>query len=253
MKIGIIGSGNIAFHLAKKMDETGYQVKEIYSRNHEKAQELAELVNAKALKNIQEFSGKLLLFFCVPDDVIAHLSQQISERGIHVHCSGATDVSSLQSGRKGVFYPLHSFSKSKEVLFEKIHILIEGSDVEVINELETMAMRFLSGNSIIDSTQRLKLHLAAVFASNFSNLMIDYAQEILEKEGMSPKILLPLVEESVEKLTSLSAFEAQTGPAIRKDFKTIEKHQSILKSYPEDYQNIYKILSDQIIKRHGEL
>lgn len=166
-----------------------------------------------------------------------------------VHTSGSTDINVLDSkNRKGVFYPLQTFTKNKSVDFSQIPICIETevpSDFEII---EKLAKSVSNSVYLINGNQRKALHVSAVFVCNFANHLFTIGNTICVENNIPFEILQPLIKETAEKIQSLSPSEAQTGPAIRNDQKTIEKHIDFLTN--ENQKEIYKILTKSI--QNGE-
>ena len=151
--------------------------------------------------------------------------------------------------RKGVFYPLQSFSKEKEINFKEVPFCLETAhklDFELLKKIATL----LGSNSYnINSEQRKKLHVAAVFVNNFVNHLYYLGNEICDENNIPFEILKPLIKETSNKIIDLQPFDAQTGPAIRKDSKTINKHLELLN---ENQQKIYSILTKSIIETYGK-
>ncbi|MGC6285347.1 MAG: Rossmann-like and DUF2520 domain-containing protein [Polaribacter sp.] len=230
ISILVIGNGNVAFHLVKQfksIDEI--DCTQISSRN------IGFLPSAD------------VAIVAVSDDAIAEVSSQI-DTNLVVHTSGGSHINSLKNLKnKGVFYPLQSFSKSKEVDFSEIPICLEAESDSDYDLLEKVANLISNKVYRIDSKQREIIHVSAVFANNFSNHMFTIADEICESYGITFEILHPLINETVKKLSDLSPKEAQTGPAIRNDQKTIKKHLLLL---PEKYQLMYKLLTESIQNGH---
>lgn len=255
MKIAIIGSGNVAWHLAQALDKSGNKITEIYSRNIANAKKLcSKLYDAHPTDSLDFAASQATVFIIsVPDNAISEVAQQayFPENAIVVHTSGTLAMSQLEAANTnqiGVFYPLQTFTKSKPVDFKTIPICIEASDTKTEKTLEKLAFSICENVCFYDSEDRKKLHLAAVFACNFTNFMLIKAKTILENEDLSFDVLKPLIRETIEKALELGPENAQTGPAIRKDTKTIQKHLDILNQQPE-IQKIYQLISEQIMKQ----
>ena len=147
----------------------------------------------------------------------------------------------------GVFYPVQTFSKTRNLDFSKIPICIEANSITLENELLELAKILSSSACVIDSEKRKFLHLSAVFASNFSNHMYDIAAEILSQKDISFDLLKPLIDETAQKAIDTGARNAQTGPAVRNDQKIIQNHIEMLKNQPE-FEKIYRFVSESIFK-----
>lgn len=226
IKVLIIGKGNVAYHLHKAFTKLkSVDCEQISSRN---------------LTTIPQADVTII---AVADDAIASVSKHIQTK-IVVHTSGTFAMQDLQnSSEKGVFYPLQTFSKTKEVNFKNVPICIEATSPEVEKILIQLAKKISNNVTIITSEQRKYIHLAAVFANNFSNHLFAIASKICEDNNINFDILKPLIAETVEKIQTLPPQKAQTGPASRNDEKTIKKHLHLL--HKEDAK-IYKILTKSI-------
>jgi predicted short-subunit dehydrogenase-like oxidoreductase (DUF2520 family) len=250
-RIGIAGSGNLAWHLAQDLEKAGHVIPVIYSRNQEKGEILSAcLYDTEILVN-PDFSGYDLdvLFLAVSDDAIQPLSNQlvVEEQTIVVHCAGSVSMSVLEHlvNFYGVFYPLQSFTTEKGVDFRDIPVCIEASSSEVHNTLYAIGKSLGCRMVVMDSGQRRWLHLAAVFTSNFTNHMLFQAKAILDAEGIDFSLLRPLAKETIEKAFLLMPELAQTGPAARSDKRTLQLHQQMLEENPE-LSDLYRRLSASI-------
>jgi len=245
----IIGSGNVATHMAIALKEQGLNICGIYSRTFINAKALADRVNVNTFKTIADIPTKADAYlFAVSDEALPELIKSISSfDGILMHTSGSVGLNVFSNSikRKAVFYPLQTFSKAKAVDFSNIPILIESEDSAVLNALHDLGQKISNTVKAINSKQRKQLHLAAVFASNFSNYMFHVAHDLMSKNDLDFDLLKPLISETVAKLNSLTPSESQTGPAVRQDIKTLNEHLEILKDYP-DYHGIYHLISHQI-------
>ena len=227
ISVVILGNGNVATHLYNAFL---------------KAENIAvSKINSRKLESIPIADVTII---AVSDDAIADVSKSLNNRnGLITHTSGAVDIDVIVNERKGVFYPLQSFSKDKSVDFKTIPFCLETSNSEDYNLLEKLAKSIGKNVFQISSEQRKKLHVAAVFVNNFSNHMYKIAHDICEKNDVPFEILYPLIEETAKKIQSISPENAQTGPAKRNDVQTIENHLENLNS---QQQKIYKLLSKSI-------
>ena len=146
----------------------------------------------------------------------------------------------------GVFYPLQSFTKGKKVDFEEVPFLLESEDEGTLQRLKKVAKSLSPLVHTLRHKEREAVHVAAVFASNFTNHMLRIAEEILHRQGLDREILKPLIIESISKSLQLGAKKAQTGPAIREDYETLEAHHHFL-AYNEQLAEIYRLISQDII------
>lgn len=193
-----------------------------------------------------------LYIIAVSDDAIEGVSEQLSfSNRLVVHTSGSVAIRSLSNkNRRGVFYPLQTFSKTSELSFANIPVCIEANDKQDRAVLKSVAEALGSPTYFISSEQRLTLHLAAVFINNFTNQMYRIAHELTDEKSLDFDLLKPLIQETAKKVQTLSPYMAQTGPAKRKDKKTIKKHLKLLQEQPK-FQDIYRMLTESIQNTHG--
>ena len=252
----MVGAGNIAWHLGAALKDSGLPVTQVWSRHMNNAEELAKELSSKATDSIEDifhFNG--IILFCVPDHVIPFFASRIQNtNSIIVHTSGSTNISVFEkhASQLGVFYPLQTFTKAKpEKNFKDVPVLIEASTL-LVDEILTFWAKSIDAKLYhLNSPQRLKIHIAAVFSCNFTNHMISIAQEIAKENKLDFELLKPLITETLTNLMHFDPKEIQTGPAMRKDLDTIQKHKNSLSSHP-DYAKIYSFVSDSIIKMHFE-
>jgi predicted short-subunit dehydrogenase-like oxidoreductase (DUF2520 family) len=249
MKIVLLGSGNVATHLAKALKSKGEELVQVYSQNLTNAELLARLVGAEAVNNLNKIENNADLYIIsVKDDAIATVAKSLKNvTGLVVHTSGTTDINILleQVNKAGVFYPLQTFSKSKDVSFENIPLCIEAGDEDQLAVLKSLASKISSQVYELDGEKRKVLHLAAVFACNFPNHLYALANKILNQNGLDFEIIRPLIAETADKVMDNLPENVQTGPAVRGDENTLNKHLSMLNDMPE-LQNIYQTLSNSI-------
>lgn len=186
------------------------------------------------------------ILLAVPDDAIKKVARQLPpSQAIVLHMSGTRPIADLSNHKKrGVWYPLQTFTKEKALDFSEIHFFLEASP-DAKTPLKQLSESLSPHFKWLDSSARSTLHLSAVFACNFSNHMYHIAENHLQKIGLEFRDLLPLVHETVEKAASLKPSRAQTGPAIRKDTSTLEKHTAQLSG---DEKKIYELVSKHIQK-----
>ena len=247
ISVVILGSGNVALQLIRaflKIDTIN--LKQVFTRNQEDINTLKDSINTT--NDISLLKQADVTIIAVSDDAISSISSHIKNSFV-VHTSGSVDMKSLNNiGRKGVFYPLQSFSKKKKIDFKNIPICLESETNEDLLKLEKLVSLLQSKSYILSSHQRKKIHVAAVFANNFSNHMYTIANEICEKYNIPFDILHPLIEETSNKIKNLTPEKAQTGPAKRNDAETIENHLNLLS---EKQQEIYLKIT-QSIQEYGK-
>ncbi len=233
--ISIIGAGNVGWHLAGAFKQADYQIR-LISRNSSDTDHLDYVPD--------------LYLICTQDTEIEALAGSLSSSGaIVAHTSGGTglEVFTEKQGRYGVFYPLQTFIKGQGMDYSTIPFLLEGSDPQTVTALQGLAERISGNFRIVDSLTRRKVHLAAVFACNFSNHMFAAASRILDDIDLDLEIIKPLIEQTFRKLDNISPTEAQTGPAVRGDETTMKRHMDLLRADP-DLQELYQKISQNIIK-----
>lgn len=246
----MFGSGNVATHLGRALKLAGHTITEVWSRTFENAQILASLLKARAVDEVSKVSQHADLYIIsVNDDAIREIAASVPVKNkliIHTSGSVAIDVLKAFSSRYGVFYPLQTFSKSRRIDFHDIPLIVEGSSDSESQTLKEIAMQLSSAVYALNSEQRQILHVSAVFACNFTNHLYAIAENLLSEHALDFNMLRPLITETAEKIKMDSPLKVQTGPAIRKDKKTINKHLTFLKDNPEMYI-LYQLLSQSIV------
>lgn len=253
LNIAIVGSGNLAWHLAPALENAGHSVKQVYSRNKKNAKKLIERLYAAELNTDLDFSDAALdvILIAVSDDAIESIAQEIilPNGAILAHTSGAQSLEKLgyaSADYTGVFYPLQTFSKVKAVTFEKIPVLIESEEKYTRKQLQKLAAGISKSVYEVSGSQRAYLHVAAVFACNFTNHMLSISEQILKGQKLPPQLLHPLISETINKSMEIGAKEAQTGPAYRGDMQTLEKHVEML-AQDERIAEIYTVITQHIL------
>lgn len=246
----LLGAGNVATHLFKAFNASEtVNVKQWYNRSL-KAIDIYK--NKVAVTDdLTQLKEADIYILAVSDDAIEALSEALPfENRLVVHTSGSTSVYDINMKHKrGVFYPLQTFSKDAEVDFANVPLCLESIKKADLPILKELALAIDSKSHKVNSDQRQALHLAAVFVNNFTNQLYRVAHEITENQGAEFDILKPLIKETANKIESLSPYLAQTGPAKRNDKKTIKRHLKLLES--EHHKDIYNLLTESIKKTHG--
>ncbi|GGG95069.1 Rossmann-like and DUF2520 domain-containing protein [Pedobacter zeae] len=249
MNIVLLGSGNVATHLAKALKAKGEHVVQVYSPNLVNAKLLAGRIAAEAVNDLNAVKTDADLYIIsVKDDAIESIAAGLKKvNGLVVHTSGTTDIQVLSAQVKhaGVFYPLQTFSKIKEVVFDRIPLCIEATDAGRLEILRQLAAKLSEQVYELGGEKRKVLHLAAVFACNFPNHLYALANQVLQQNGLDFEIIRPLIAETADKVMTNLPENVQTGPAVRNDESTINKHLSMLKDKPA-LQEIYQTLSNSI-------
>ena len=254
--VSFIGSGNLAWHLAPALDNAGFIVKEVYSRNPKHAEALTERLYQAEVKATLDFStsDSAVFIIATSDDAIQDIVQEIilPDEAVLVHTSGSQPLYLLQfaaTTHLGVFYPLQTFSKSKKVDFREIPLFIESSDAKTEDMMMHLAKAISNRVHKIGSEERKALHIAAVFASNFTNHMLTMAHDILQQNSLNFDWLVPLITETINKSIALGPEAAQTGPAKRGDLEVLDEHLEFLREQKWAAE-IYKLVSQHIIDRY---
>ena len=242
MRTVIIGSGNVATHLALALSDK-CDVVQIFSHDIRNARLLADKIssNCLATNSAEKLIDADTYIVSIKDDAICPL----------VHTSGSIpqDVFNKSFPQSGVLYPLQTFSKNVDIKIDEVSFFVEGSDKEVSNKIYNLAKMMSQHIYYADSELRKKLHIAAVFACNFTNYMYSLANDLLKKDNIPFSVLIPLIKETTRKVTVTAPDSAQTGPAYRGDTEIIEHHTSMLNSQEKE---IYELLSNAIFKRYNK-
>jgi len=250
--IAIIGSGNVAWHLAPELENAGHRVVEVFSRNVKNANAIIKrLYSAELITTIDFSESEAEIFIiCISDDAIKQIAQEIvlPENSIVVHTSGSISMKKLgytATDHIGVFYPLQTFTKGKRIFFEDIPILIEAENKFTSRVLKNLGKSISKKVIRVNSKDRMAIHVAAVFACNFTNHMFGMAEGILKGQGFEFELLRPLIAETINKSLDLGPKNAQTGPAARADFKTLDKHMAFLEG--KEGKKLYKFITENIL------
>jgi predicted short-subunit dehydrogenase-like oxidoreductase (DUF2520 family) len=245
--ISIIGSGNVAYHLGKAF--AGHvKINSIYSRNKNTAIELAEDLHAFHAAEIKDLIPSDLVLICVNDDQVELVLNQIPADQAVAYSSGSVGLAELSSRENlGVVYPLQTFSKSRQIDLFEVPFFIEATNEVFAQKLFDLAWLLSRKVIFANSEDRKNLHLAGVMVNNFVNHIVFLAEEFLKKNSMEWKYLKPLIKETAMKLQSIDPYDAQTGPAVRGDQKTIDRHLEMLDS---DNRALYELITKSIQKHH---
>lgn len=258
MKISFVGAGNVAWHLAKAMDKQNQTIVEVYSKNIKNATKLCEkLYHTKATSSLDFSSSTADIFIiAVPDDSLEIVANQciFPQNSTVVHTSGTLSIHALRNAencKTGVFYPLQTFSKTKDVDVKNTPICLEASDQLTEKLLEKLAFKICDNVCFYNSEDRKVLHLAAVFACNFTNHLLTLSKEILVNEGLEFSLLKPLITETIAKALQIEPENSQTGPASRNDHKIIAQHLKTL-AHNDSLSAIYSAITESILDKNNE-
>lgn len=250
MTIVIIGGGNLAYHLARVIENNpNLHLVQLCNRSEFTAH--FDVINTDKITNIRQVCDADIYILCVKDQVIGEVSAQLPFQGrLVVHTSGNTSMGELAQGnRKGVVYPVQSFSKEKEIDFEQVPICIEAENVTDRELLRKLAEQLSSKVFEMDSEQRKYLHISAVFLNNFTNHLWYLSQQICQKQQIPFEALRPLLAQTLQKAFAEDFYQLQTGPARRADWTTINSHLNLIEE--PVVKEIYKQITNSIIKTYG--
>ena len=247
--IVLIGSGNVATHLGLSLLNQGYKIKQVWSKQLKNANILAKKLNSSSTNCLNSLKDADLYILAIKDDALSSVIEQLNINNV-IHTSGSTGLEVFKPKCKnyGILYPLQTFNKEISLDLSKTPICIEANNELFENELLNLGNNLSKKTLIISSEQRKKLHIAAVFACNFTNHMFTIAETILAKSNIDFKLLLPLINQTTKKLNNEKASKLQTGPAIRKDKEIIENHIKNLSD--KNIKEIYRLISKSIIKNN---
>lgn len=247
----LLGSGNVATHLYRAFSASEkVRVKQVYNHTRNRLDTFEE--ETPVTTSLDELAEGDVYLMALKDDVIAGVAKQLQDRkGLVAHTSGAVSLAAIEGcQRAGVFYPLQTFSRNKEVNYCEIPFCLEAKDEKDLNLLKTLAGEISGKSYEISSAQRKKLHLSAVFVCNFVNHLYTIGESICRENNIPFEILQPLIQETANKVRTSSPSEVQTGPAIRHDDTTIQAHLELL-SDPAN-KEIYQTLTKAIQNFHGK-
>ena len=251
-KIVFVGAGRLATNLATALYARGHRIVQVFSRTAKAANALAQKVGALPCSYLAGITADADLYlYAVKDDALQAVVDAVAvQNGLHAHTSGSVPMSIFAGKRKnyGVFYPFQTFTKEKTVDFGAIPIFVDANNAQSVDNLKNIGTTISQKVYNLRDEDRQFLHLAGVFANNFSNSLYVMAAEILAAKQLPFDLLLPLITESVEKLRSIAPIDAQTGPAARGDWQTIDKQRQLLAERP-DLLQVYNLLTDSILKQ----
>lgn len=255
-RVVLIGAGNMATALGTAFAVAGNAPLAVWSRTPESAQMLAERIGVEWCCDIDELPSADIVIISVVDSVLREVAEKVVAKypdAIILHTAGSISMNVLGeagASRYGVLYPMQTVNKNNVASLDDVTTFVEGCDENVALRIENLA-RTISRNVVYaTSEQRCYLHVAAVFACNFSNAVYNMAAELLEKHGLPFESMLPLIDEAARKVHRMSPAMAQTGPARRGDVNVMNAHKAMLDA---DVSAIYSLLSDYIISRNKKI
>lgn len=256
LKIGIIGSGNVAHHFATAFSKLpAINLKGIYSRNEETGSTLAKQTKVKNYNNLNEFTQEVnLIIICASDDSISKITSklQLNNNQIIAHTSGVVSIDVLKSATEnyGSFYPLQTFTKQRQVNLNEVPFLIDASNEKTKTILLELACVLSNNVAEVKDEERRKLHVAAVIVNNFSNHLFALAKDYTDKLNIDFNLLKPLIQETALKILDQNPKDIQTGPAKRNDEKTIKEHLNLIDD--KNLKELYKWFTKSIENYYKE-
>ena len=248
MKIVIIGSGNVAYHLAKAFTQNNIEVSQIFGRNEVELNKISEELNIPY--STKELADADLYLISVSDSAVEQVSDLIkTEKALVAHTSGSLPIETLNGDyRKASFYPLQTFSKTKNLDYSKIPFFIEAENQIDEKSLFELASLISDNVETSDYEKRKYIHLTAVFACNFVNHLFARAKEISDSQDLDFNYFIPLIDETVEKIHHLEPKLAQTGPAVRGDERVLKLHEELITN--DEHLKIYQLMNESIKKMY---
>ena len=247
--ITLIGSGNVATQLALSLKKKGYNIKQVWSKQLKNANILAKKIDSSPIESLKNLESADIYILAVKDDAITEVIKEMNVDNV-IHTSGSTslEVFNNKYNNYGVLYPLQTFNKNIKQDLKTTPIFIEANNDTFNEKLYEIGYKLSKKVIKIDSIQRQKIHIAAVFACNFTNHMFSIADSIVAESHIDFKLLLPLINQTVKKIAQNKPSKVQTGPARRKDQKIIQNHINKLSN--KELKNIYQIISNSIMKNN---
>ena len=245
----LLGSGNVATHLGIALKNSNYTIVQVYSKSIKNAKILANKLEARFTNDLSKLKSADLIIVCIKDDAILSVLSQIKNTAI-VHTSGSIELNVFKEkfSNYGVFYPLQTFNKEVDINISEIPFCIEGNNLAFEKQLTTLAKQLSNNVVLMNSEQRKQVHIAAIFACNFSNQMFSIADDLLAEKNLDFKILLPLIKQTIAKLSTNKPKTVQTGPAKRNDNNIIQEHIKHINK--QEVKDLYQEISNNIIRTH---
>lgn len=248
-KVTIVGSGNIAHWMAYALTRQGFVLNQVYSRQKEHALALAEKYDAAAIDELSQLSSDSDLYvFAIKDDLLPTLVQQLPfTLPLAVHTAGALSMSLFRgyADHYGILYPCQSLNKGMDFSGVEVPLCVEANDTKTLEKLLDFARKISPLAKAVDEQQRFVLHRAAIFGCNFTNVMYGIAYNLMKEGGLDWNLIMPLLQNTLDKVKTLNPKDVQTGPAVRHDEKVVHFHENALQD--EKVREIYRVLSEYIL------
>jgi len=253
-KVSIIGTGNLAWNLIHALNLVNVTIVEVFGRSNVNIPHLSGNTRYCLSEDYSALDVEAdLVFLAITDDAIGEIANKIPNKQIPVvHLSGSCHIQLLKDAgfeNYGVFYPLQTFSKARLIDFSNIPLFLEASSKSLEVELANLARKMSTSVHITKFEQRRNLHVAAVFACNFSNHMLSQAETICKQHNIEFSVLKTLIYETFTKALEMGPFEGQTGPALRNNSRIISEHLKALENQPE-LSKLYQMITQSIQRMH---
>lgn len=250
-RIIVIGTGNVAWHMVRLLQNSPHSVIAVHGRNETHLREFADSLDIIVSNGMPDLHDIDIVILAVSDDAIHEVSDSLTGGPLFLHTSGTTDIQAIPHPRKGVIWPVRSLRKNQETNYSGMPVLVEAAQAGDLAIIQSLFAYSGAKLNTADSGQRLKAHLAAVIANNLVNDLWNISADIMSRSGMSFDLLKPMILEHAHKLENHHPSEIQTGPARRKDHITIQKHLDLLDDN-SDIREIYAAISRHIERNTGE-
>jgi len=246
MNYTLIGTGNVAWFFARRLSDQGHKCLAVYGRNKEAAEKLSTTISTGIVENINDLPESDCCIIAVPDHSIAAISRTIKLTHTTIlHTAGSVALEELIQPDKAVLWPVFSINKSNLPEHRNIPLLYEYSSAKAMQDVRTVAHAISDSVQEVSGEQRKWLHLCAVIGNNFTNHLMALCETICKDQGLPFSLIKPIMQQTFETSVALSPTKAQTGPAIRKDLLTQQKHLELLAEHPL-WQRIYQSVSASI-------
>lgn len=248
MKILLIGTGRVAFNLGHAMAKAGLELIGVMGRNSDRTKQLAAQLKASPFSFNDPLPPADVVLIAVSDDAIATVSDRIGgSNAVVIHTSGASSIDLLSPHpQRGVLWPVQTFISEKVIDLQNVPLIIEGNTDQVRSMVLQLARKLSDTVIGLDHVRRQRLHLAAVLTANFPVALVMEAQDLLEAQGLSKELLMPLWKTTAANVIEMGVQKALTGPAKRGDRRTIENQIALLHSDPQ-LQQVYRSISELIL------
>jgi len=255
LTINLVGAGNVAWHLSNAFSNSDYTIKQVYSRTLNKAQRLANTFGFEAVNKLTDFDESNVIILAVDDNQIETVSNELPNRfdAVIIHTSGSVSIDALQAHKNAaVFWMIQSLTSGKKIDYSQIPIIVHYSNTNANHVVNELARTISSKVHILADTERRKMHLAAVMANNFTNHLFGLMKQFAAQNELDFALLKPIIDSTVASAINGDPLLLQTGPAIRRDHKTLQAHQQLL-THNKMLATVYETLTNSIQQSHKNL